>query len=699
MAGPVQSANAVPTDGDAHFSCALTAVLINRVRRVAGEGAVPELLREAGSTRALTYLEDIGNWVSYDEAVALWNAGITVTGDEHFARHIGEDTVKRLAGSSNSAVLRGLGSPEELLRRVPVAAQRFSVAATLEAVAVRPGYAEIRAFANPGFTRHRRHCEWTAGLLTQATLLFGLPPATVDEEACQADGAPTCRYRVTWEPADGHDVDPAEQIAAMRDQLDAMTQRLESVFATAADLIASGDLDETIARIAERAGLQVRAPRHLLAVRPTPGGEVHCHHRGLDDEEARATAQRILAGHDGEHPSHWLKAPVRSHRNHYGWLVAIFQPGAAFFPQERQLLEVYARYAAAALDGATALAEAKARQQEAQRRYEESRTLLDLARRIAYAGSSDLVAQRLADAVPGVVDCDRISVYLWNEERGLMERRAVNATERGGAEDAGLSTVAPGDVDELASLLADPTPEPVFIDLESSPVRHALRDLGAVAAVAVPISTGEHLLGCLVVSVLDRPERLAPSAELQDRLSGVAAHAVTALENGRLIDHVTHQASHDQLTGLANRVGFGERLADAFDGGRTRAASVALFYLDLDAFKPVNDDFGHEVGDELLCAVAARLREVVRSHDTVARLGGDEFAVLVEDVSGDDQLAAVAQRLERAFDEPFDVGERTFAIGASIGRAVWPLDVETPDALLAHADAAMYAVKRGSRHA
>jgi diguanylate cyclase (GGDEF)-like protein len=89
----------------------------------------------------------------------------------------------------------------------------------------------------------------------------------------------------------------------------------------------------------------------------------------------------------------------------------------------------------------------------------------------------------------------------------------------------------------------------------------------------------------------------------------------------------------------------------------------------------------------------------VRSHDTVARLGGDEFAVLVEDVSGDDQLAAVAQRLERAFDEPFDVGERTFAIGASIGRAVWPLDVETPDALLAHADAAMYAVKRGSRHA
>jgi diguanylate cyclase (GGDEF)-like protein len=680
-----------------HFSCALTAVLIARVRRVGGDDAVARLLREAESPHTLEYLLDIGNWVSYDEAVALWDAGATVTGDEHFARHIGEDTVKRLAGSSNSAVLRGLGSPEELLRRIPVAGQRFSVAATLEAVEVRSGYAEIRAFANPGFTRHRHHCEWTAGLLTQATLLFGLPPATVEERSCQAAGAPACTYRVTWEQASEQKVDPAEQVAAMREQLEAMTQRLESVFATAADLIASGSLDETLARIADRAGQQVRAPRHLLAVRPTPGAEVHCHHKGLDDEQANETAERILAEDSAAHPDHWLLAPVRSHRNHYGWLVAMYQPGAAFFPQERQLLEVYARYAAAALDGATALAEAQVRQQEAQRRYEESRTLLDLARRIAYAGSSDLVAQRLADAVPAVVDCDRVSVYLWDEDRGEMLRRAINATERGGREDAGLASVAPGAVPQLAEWLAHPTSELLFIDLDSSPVRHALRDLGAVASVAVPISTDEHFLGCLVVSVLERPERLAPTSELQDRLSGVAAHAVTALENGRLVDHITHQASHDQLTGVANRVGFAQRLSGAIAGAGTPASSLALFYIDLDAFKPVNDSFGHDVGDELLRAVASRLHEVVRTADTVARLGGDEFVVLVEDVADEAQIAALASRLERAFTEPFAVGDEHFAIGASIGRAVWPLDVDSPDALIAHADAAMYAVKRGGR--
>jgi diguanylate cyclase (GGDEF)-like protein len=173
----------------------------------------------------------------------------------------------------------------------------------------------------------------------------------------------------------------------------------------------------------------------------------------------------------------------------------------------------------------------------------------------------------------------------------------------------------------------------------------------------------------------------------------VAAHAVTALENGRLVDQITHQASHDQLTGAANRVGFSERLA------RTGAPSLALFYIDLDAFKPVNDDFGHDVGDELLRAVARRLHEVVRSSDTVARLGGDEFVVLVEDVGDGAQIDALAQRLARAFHAPFEVGDRLFAIGASISRAVWPADVDTPDALLAHADAAMYAVKRATKRA
>ena len=110
---------------------------------------------------------------------------------------------------------------------------------------------------------------------------------------------------------------------------------------------------------------------------------LHVHQKGFDAEEAGRVAERVLA--DGDLPEHWLRAEVKTARNDYGRLVAMYQPGAQFFPQERQLLDVYARYAASALDSATALL-------EAQRRHEEARTLLELARRLASAGTTDQVA-------------------------------------------------------------------------------------------------------------------------------------------------------------------------------------------------------------------------------------------------------------------------------------------------------------------
>src|SRR5438270_193268 len=143
------------------FSCSLTAVLVNRVRRQAGEMGVERLLRDSGSPRTLDYLEDIGNWVSYDEAVALWEVGQAVTQDPLFARHVGGDAVRVLGSSSLSTMLRSLGSPEELVRKLAVASHRFSTAADLEAVEVRPGYAEIRATARKGLPRHSLHCQWT----------------------------------------------------------------------------------------------------------------------------------------------------------------------------------------------------------------------------------------------------------------------------------------------------------------------------------------------------------------------------------------------------------------------------------------------------------------------------------------------------------------------------------------------------------
>ena len=677
------------------FSCALTATLIARVHRVAGDTGVHRLLTEARSQRSLEYLTDIGNWTTMDETLALWRAGEIVTRDPNFARHVGEDAVRVLGSSSTATTLRALGSPEELLRHTGVAAHRFSIAANLETTEARAGYAEVRATAAPGFTRERLHCDWTTGMLSQSTSLFGLPPAHVEHDTCAALGAPDCVYKISWDPGADNDATDAAQVGILRKQLDAMSARLQSVFETAADLIASGDLNETLARITDRAAQQVRAPKYLLAVRPTAESELLRHQKGFDEVEAREVAHRIFHDDPSGLPEHWCVATVRSHRNDYGRLVAVYQPGAQFFPQERELLELYARYAATALDSATALLEARMRQDEAQRRHEEASTLLDLARRLAEAGTSDNVAIRLADAIPGVVDCDRVGVYLWDDDAGALVRKATNVVDGSDPEAlAGAEASRPEDVPQLARWLEHPDPEPYFIDLDTSAVREPLQQVGAVASVAVPIATTDRFLGCVVVSVRHDADRLANTSELRDRLSGVAAHAVTALENGRLVDHITHQARHDRLTGLANRLAFGEVLAEATERAREAESPIALFYVDLDGFKPVNDEFGHEIGDELLRGVAERLLACVREDDSVARLGGDEFAVLVDGIDDELQLNAVSGRLEHAFDAPFFIEGHTLVVRASIGRAVWPAEVEDLDALLRHADAAMYDVKR-----
>ena len=687
--GRVSDSVSSPRTSARAFSCALTAVILARVRGVAGAEGVSRLLSDVGSERTVSYLEDVGNWVGFDEVVALWDAGGAIAHDLNFARHVGEDAVKVLGGSATATVLRALGSPDELLRRLDVTATRFSAAAKLETIEARAGYAEVSAVAAPGFIRAPQHCEWTQGLLSQVTQLFGLPPARVEHLTCQAMGAPDCRYFVTWDPV-GSAQDGNAQAAMLEKQLDSLSKRLEGVFATAADLISSGDLEDTLARIADRAAQQVRAPKHLLAVRRS-SGEFVSHQKGLTDDEASAVADRVFG--DEEPPTNWCVAEIRSGQREYGRLVAMYEDGAQFFPQERELLELYARYAAAALDSATALLDARTNGEVAQRRHEEARALLELARCLASAGTSDEVASRLADAIPSVIDCDRVTVWLWNDADGELVRRAVNSAVWGDGL-RGAKTLRGEDIPRVLAWLERPDAEPHFTDLETTAVKGPLEEIGAVASVSVPIATSQRFLGVVQVSVRDRAERLARSQELIDRLSGVAAHAVIALENGRLVDHITHQARHDQLTGLANRLVFGERVAAA--AGRTdhEAKPFALFYIDLDRFKPVNDEFGHDVGDALLCAVAERLSNCARPEDTVARLGGDEFAVIVDAIEDASQLGPIAERFQKAFESPFVIDGHKLSVGASIGQAVWPVDATDVDGLLREADTRMYRVKR-----
>jgi len=161
---------------------------------------------------------------------------------------------------------------------------------------------------------------------------------------------------------------------------------------------------------------------------------------------------------------------------------------------------------------------------------------------------------------------------------------------------------------------------------------------------------------------------------------------------------IAHMAHHDSLTGLPNRVLFRERIEEALVRAR-RGQGFALFCLDLDRFKGVNDTLGHLVGDALLRAVTARLCKELRETDTVARLGGDEFAILQSAVDQPAAATALAQRLVDALGAPYEVDGHRVVVGASIGVALAPGDADDGDELLKSADLALYRAKADGRGA
>ncbi len=168
-------------------------------------------------------------------------------------------------------------------------------------------------------------------------------------------------------------------------------------------------------------------------------------------------------------------------------------------------------------------------------------------------------------------------------------------------------------------------------------------------------------------------------------------------ERKRAQAELAHQALHDPLTGLPNRLLFLDRLEVALARLGRRDGAVAVLFLDLDRFKLINDSHGHEVGDQVLMEMAGRLRGLLRPSDTLSRFGGDEFTILCEDLSSDEDAAHVAERIAGALAEPFPLADREVFLSASIGIALGRDRAMSPGALLRDADAAMYGAKERGR--
>jgi diguanylate cyclase (GGDEF)-like protein len=255
----------------------------------------------------------------------------------------------------------------------------------------------------------------------------------------------------------------------------------------------------------------------------------------------------------------------------------------------------------------------------------------------------------------------------------------------------------------LESLVAgSPAARVVHTAELDGPAAAHFRARGIEHAMVAALPGDRRTLGALVVA-----NRLGVaggfSADELRLFETLAHHTGATLERhrlGRTVSslrdiqrHLEHQAFHDPLTGLANRLLFQDRIRHALS---RRSGSVAIIYIDLDDFKSINDTLGHEAGDDLLRETAARLLRTLRPADTPARLGGDEFAVLLIDIN-EEQTRIVAQRILAALAAPFGLAGRELPVHASLGAALSDSGAMTAEQLVRNADTAMYVSKHGGK--
>jgi diguanylate cyclase (GGDEF)-like protein/PAS domain S-box-containing protein len=188
----------------------------------------------------------------------------------------------------------------------------------------------------------------------------------------------------------------------------------------------------------------------------------------------------------------------------------------------------------------------------------------------------------------------------------------------------------------------------------------------------------------------------ARAVRADGQVVGLEGIARDVSERRALQEQLAYQALHDPLTGMPNRTLFADRLAQALAGARRRSSGVAVLLLDLDWFKLINDTHGHDVGDEVLNTVAQALGRELRASESAARLGGDEFAFIIENVTTETELAAVASRILSAVAEPLALDDRFTHVTGSLGITLAEPG-DDPTSLLRNADIAMYQAKAKRR--
>ena len=478
MPAPAEADNGRVTSTTAarETSSATTRLVLAYVRQTRGEDAVARVLALADVPETREQLEDDSRWVSYRTRIRLFEAVAEEFGDPQVLFAVGGSLLHASVNRSMTVLLRTLGSPAQVFRQVPRAVAKFSTTSTMTVVEVGSTHATVDFRLHPGFEHSMLDCLYAQGLLTNVPALFGLPPAHIVHSECEQDGAPACRYHLTWErQSRWRRRPPSTELTDLRGQL----QALQSA---AADLAASPDVDTVLHRIVERAAATVLAQGYLLTVVPVDG-TARVHSVGVPDADREALATRLRAGEDLG-PSA-VVVDIASTRHRYGRLAALYAEGQRGLPDERRLLAAYAGHAAAALDLLTAL-------EDSRRDEDRARVLLELSHQLARATSTQDVCELVASALLRVVGCDSAGVLLWSPAAG--ELRSVSSVGLTPAAEVLLRStpLRPQDVPELLRMLVGH--EPLVLSLEAAqPALHTLMTvLELEHLVAVPARRGRR---------------------------------------------------------------------------------------------------------------------------------------------------------------------------------------------------------------
>ena len=657
--------------------------LLAYVEQAAGRDGVRRVCEAAGETRPLEQLHDPSGWSTYLEGLALFHAAAHFLHDPDVGRKAGVELIRRYAGSEVMSLLRSLGSPGEMLKVYPAISAKQSTVTHSEVIEVGEDHGSLCITTPPPITRDALFCGYTIGALSQFPVLFGMEPADVTEPECQTRGSNRCVFVVSWDPTSSVETNLEREVAILSEQVRTLTTRFQSLEGVATDLAYAQDVDETLETITRRAGVAVRAPRYILVAHLPGESAPRIHHVGFEEPEARATAEAVMALPAHEVDPARLVVDIASARVHFGRLAAFYPAGYHFLPQERSLLAAYAGHAAAALETAAAL-------QEARDRNATLSALLALGKALNQVRSRHEVAELVVRAVPDIVGCTDAHVLLWERSDALLVPSGSRST-------SGRPSGVPASLQDggLPHRMMEST-EPITAGATSDPtVLGVLRLTGLPQALMVALAARGEFLGVLVVGSHD--DEMQGSDAVRERLGGVASLTSTALDGAALLDEVRYQALHDPVTDLANARLFEDRVSHAIAVSRRSGAHHGLLFIDLDRFKVVNDSRGHKMGDEVLRVVAGRLAELVRTEDTVARIGGDEFGILLQAVGSAEDARQVADTLINHVAEPIILPGGVITVGASIGVAVFPDELDDYETVLARADSAMYEAKAAGR--